>query len=228
VTRASFQGIRKVTLRSSGSGVWRRRALPATSRRTLRHYENRAEAFWEGTRDHDVSQNIRSLLEALPAVAPLRILDVGCGPGRDLATLKQLGHLPTGLDGCRRFAAMARAHSGAPVWRQDFQKLRLPGDAFDGVFANASLFHIPTKDLPRVIGQLTRALIPGGALFCSNPRGDGREGWNGDRYGSYLDLEHWRALFHAAGLIELSHYYRPPGLPRAEQPWLAMVWRKPI
>jgi hypothetical protein len=63
-------------------------------------------------------------------------------------------------------------------------------------------------------------------LFCSNPRGSGEEGWHGDRYGAYHDLVTWRSLVTAAGFEELDCYYRPPGRPREEQPWLATVWRR--
>ncbi len=76
---------------------------------TLAHYEANAEDFWRGTRDHDVTQNYAALLDALQAPAPLRILDFGCGPGRDLRAFRELGHAPVGLDGCARFVAMARA-----------------------------------------------------------------------------------------------------------------------
>jgi hypothetical protein len=63
-------------------------------------------------------------------------------------------------------------------------------------------------------------------LFASNPRGNNEEGWNRGRYGVYHDLETWRAFVEAAGFTELDHYYRPPGLPREQQPWLASVWRR--
>ena len=197
------------------------------SRRTLGHYQRNAERFEEGTRDHDVTQNLDALIAALPGPAPQRILELGCGPGRDLAALAARGHTAIGLDGCAAFVAMARAATGCEVWQQDFVALALPAARFDGVFANASLFHVPSVHLPRVLGELRDTLIPGGALFCSNPRGD-HEGWSGERYGCYFDLDRWRALFTAAGFVERDHYYRPPGLPRAEQPWLAMTWRKPI
>jgi SAM-dependent methyltransferase len=204
------------------------------SARTLAHYQRGAASFWEGTRDHDVSQNIDALLGALAdqgAGRPLRILDLGCGPGRDLADLRRRGHEPTGLDGCAAFVALARAHAGVPVLHQDFHALDLPPAAFDGVFANASLFHVPTAALPGVLAHLFAALVPGGALFCSNPRAPEneppREGFLGDRYASHLDLASWRALFAGAGFVEIGHYFRPAGLPRAEQPWLAMLWRRP-
>jgi SAM-dependent methyltransferase len=203
--------------------------LRAVAARTLWHYEASAGSFWEGTKGHDVSQNVQALLGALPSRPGLSILDVGCGPGRDLIALRDLGHVPIGLDGCAAFVKMAREHSGCEVLEQSLFELSLPTAGFDGVFANASLFHVPRATLPRVLRELFEALRPGGALFCSNPRAMGaeREGWQGERYGTYLSLESWSALFEAAGFQLLQHFLRPPGRPAAEQPWLAMVLRKP-
>ncbi len=193
---------------------------------TVGHYDQRAEDFWEGTRDHDVSQNIESLLHYLEGEPPFAILDFGCGPGRDLKVFADRGHRAVGLEGSAQFAAMAREHSGCEVLHQDFLKLDLPVAAFDGVFANASLFHVPSQELPRVLRALHACLRPGGALLASNPHGDNTEGWYDDRYGTYHDLNGWRTFMSAAGFSELTHYYRPPGLPRNQQPWLASVWRK--
>ena len=137
-----------------------------------------------------------------------------------------LGHVAVGLEGAPSFAAMARAHSGCEVLEQDFLKLDLPSARFDGIFANAVLFHVPSAALPRVLGELRAALKPGGVLFSSNPRGANEEGWNKGRYGVYHDLEAWCRYLGAAGFVELGHYYRPAGLPREQQPWLATVWRR--
>lgn len=195
---------------------------------TLQHYESAAEGFWLGTKDHDVSQNMDALLGALPGEGPHRILDFGCGPGRDLIAFRARGHEPVGLDGTAAFVEMAKAKSGAEVLHQDFIALDLPAAHFDGVFANASLFHIPTSEIVRVLGQLRRSLKHGGVLFSSNPLGDNREGWNGKRYGAYHDLETWLQFAEQAGFEEIRHYYRPPGLPRDQQPWLATLLRNPI
>ena len=200
--------------------------LTLVSAKTLAHYGERAAEFWNGTRDHDVKQNIEALLRHIQGVPPFTVLDFGCGPGRDLQTFTRMGHIAVGLDGCERFAQMAREDSGCEVLQQDFLKLNLPSERFDGIFANAVLFHIPKQELPRVLTQLHGALKPGGVLFSSNPRGDNREGWNGPRYGSYHDVEAWQSLLTTAGFVELEHYYRPAGLPREQQPWLASVWRK--
>lgn len=201
-------------------------ALALISRRTIGHYDDRAESFWEGTRDNDVTENRAALLRHIEGEAPLRILDLGCGPGRDLAAFVALGHTAVGLDGASSFCAMAREHSGCEVLHQDMLALDLPAASFHGVFANASLFHVPTQELPRVLQQLWRALSPRGVLFASNPRGDGREGWHGERYGAYHELPRWSALVTACGFEALEHYYRPPGKPLSMQPWLATVFRK--
>ncbi|MBI4723689.1 MAG: class I SAM-dependent methyltransferase [Rhodomicrobium sp.] len=194
---------------------------------TLEHYNRRAEDFWQVTRDHDVSQNIAALLQSIQGVPPFTILDLGCGPGRDLKAFGELGHIAIGLDGAAHFVEMARAHSGCEVWHQDFLKLDLPEAYFDGIFANAALFHVPRQELPRVLLELHAALKPGGVLFSSNPRGQDEEGWNFGRFGVYHDLETWRRYVSEAGFVELAHYYRPDGLPRERQPWLASTWRKP-
>ncbi|MEE4913175.1 class I SAM-dependent methyltransferase [Pseudomonas viridiflava] len=193
---------------------------------TLDNYNRVAEDFREGTRDHDVSQNIDALLRHIEGPTPWQILDFGCGPGRDLKAFAAMGHVAVGLDGSERFAEMARTETGCEVLQQNFLELDLPPARFDGIFANAVLFHVPRQELPRVLLQLHATLKPDGVLFSSNPRGQNQEGWNGERYGTYHDLESWRALLTEAGFVELEHYYRPAGLPREQQPWLASVWRR--
>lgn len=193
---------------------------------TLGNYNDVAEGFREGTRDHDVSQNIDALLRNIQGSPPFQILDFGCGPGRDLQTFAAMGHIPTGLDGSDRFAEMARVDSGCEVLHQNFLELNLPAERFDGIFANASLFHVPRQELPRVLRELRDALQPGGVLFSSNPRGNNQEGWKGERYGAFHSAEAWSELMTEAGFVEVEHYYRPSGLPREQQPWLASVWRK--
>lgn len=202
-----------------------REELDRITASTLAHYDQRAEDYWQGTRDHDVSQNIATLLRHIEKAAPLSILDLGCGPGRDLKTFSDLGHKAIGLEGAPQVAALARMHSGCEVWEQNLLALELPAAEFDGVFANAVLFHVPSAELPRVLLALHSTLKAGGVLFSSNPRGQGQEGWQGERYGAFHDLATWRRYMTAAGFVELEHYYRPAGLPREQQPWLASAWR---
>ena len=127
-----------------------------------------------------------------------------------------------GLEGAARLAAMARAYSGCEVWQQDFLELGLPDSHFDGVFANAALFHVPSQELPRVL-QAHGTLKPGGVLFSSNPHGNDEEGWNRGRYGAYR-LEAWRRYLTGAGFVELTHYYRQPACRANSSPgWRALA-----
>ena len=204
----------------------RNKELAAISARTLDDYNRQAAAFWDATRDQDVRQNLDALITRIEGTPPFTLLDLGCGPGRDLCALKALGHVAIGLDGAPNFVAMARELSGCDVWQQDFLALALPPARFDGIFANASMQHVPRAELQRVLGELRDALKPRGVFFASTPHGHDEEGWNRGRYGTYHDPRTWSTYVGGAGFELLDEYYRPADLPRARQPWLATVWRK--
>ncbi len=72
------------------------------------HYDRAAEDYWDGTRNHDVSQNYEAFLEAIEGEPPYATLDLGCGPVRDLRLFRSFGHDSTGLDGSMEFVTMAR------------------------------------------------------------------------------------------------------------------------
>ena len=185
---------------------------------TLRHYNQRAEAFWKATRDHDVSQNMAAMLRYIQGEPPFTLLDFGCGPGRDLKVFADSGHVAIGLEGAPRFVEMARQHSGCDVWLQDFLTLHSPKDFFDGIFANATLFHVPSGDCWR-------------ACFGNCARLSSRKAFSSVRYRAammrkagamgataYFTLpKAGGAMRREAGFVEIEHYYRPAGLPREEQ-----------
>lgn len=189
---------------------------------TLGHYNQNAEAFWKGTKDHDVVQNYEAFLAPFPKDKKLDILDLGCGPGRDVNYFQSLGHRPVGLDGSEVFCNMARNRTSCPILHQKFLSLALPTHAFDGIFANASLFHVPSQELPRVLNGLNVALRPGGIIFLSNPRGNG-EGWSGQRYGHYMQVDSSKQFLAGAGFNVIDYYYRPLDKPNHQQPWLTVV-----
>jgi len=198
------------------------------AQQTIAHYESHAQSYWEGTKDHDVSQNIAAFLGACQQNQQnkvLDILDLGCGPGRDLHYFKTVGHRPVGLDGSATFCQMAFELTGCPMLWQNFLEMDLPTQAFDGIYANASLFHVPRLRLPEILDKLHRALRDGGILFTSNPRGDG-EAVQGLRYGNYMEMETSERFLTSANFEILHHYYRPQGLPRNQQPWLAIVSKR--
>ncbi len=206
---------------------WNLTQLSEIEKLTLGHYDANAESYRLGTRDHDVSENYNHFLREFPSSQVLDILDFGCGPGRDVRYFKALGHRPVGIDGSAAFCRMARELTQCEILYQQFLNLSLAPQRFDGIFANASLFHVPSQELPRVLQQLHRALRTGGILFSSNPRGDD-ECWAGQRYGHYMQIDVSKVYFENAGFEVLHHYYRPEGKPLAQQPWLAIVCRKRI
>ena len=193
---------------------------------TIGHYDNVADDYWYGTRNHDVSQNYEAFLEAIEGKPPFDILDLGCGPGRDLQYFNSGGHAVMGLDGSEALVSIARLNSGCEVLQQNFLAMDLPEHRFDGVFANASLFHVPSQELSRILLEISTTLKSRGVLFCSNPRGNNEEGLGESRYSCFFDFDTWRDYVVDAGFIEVRHYFRPTGLPRHRQPWLATVWRK--
>jgi SAM-dependent methyltransferase len=196
---------------------------------TIAEYQSTADSFRIGTWDHDVSQNRQALIAAMPR-HPGTILDLGCGPGRDLVAFSQQGHRAIGLDATPAFVAMAKQASGCEVWQQSFLNLTLPPQSFDGIFANASLLHVPSSDIVRVLTDLYQALVPKGAIVLSMVRGTG-EGLvprsTGYRFVAAWEYDTLAPCLEAAGFQIIQHYYRPPGLPCQEQSWLVIVAQKP-
>jgi SAM-dependent methyltransferase len=115
------------------------------------------------------------------------------------------------IDGIRGHGTLLFGVRGSPT---GFPRNEITERRFDGIFANASLFHVPSQELPRVLAELSETLRPRGVLFCSNPRGNNEEGLSGDRYSCFFDHDTWRDYVTAAGFFQVRHYYRPPGLPR--------------
>jgi SAM-dependent methyltransferase len=197
---------------------------------TIAEYQATAESFRQGTWNHDVSQNYNALVAAMPK-NPGTILDLGCGPGRDLVTFKRHGHTAIGLDATPAFVEMAQQASGCEVWQQSFLSLDLPPETFDGIFANASLIHVPRTQMVRVLKDLWRSLVPAGAIVMSMVRGD-HEGYSirptGYRYVAGWEYETLAPCVEQAGFKILHHYYRPPGLPCEQQSWLVLVARRSV
>jgi len=99
-------------------------------------------------------------------------------------------------------------------------------EPFDGIFCNASLFHVPSQELQRVLLETVADTEAARCPVSHQSERNNEEGFTDDRYACFFDLDTWRDYVTSAGFEEVGHYYRPPGLPRHKQPWLATVWRK--
>ena len=153
----------------------------------------------------------------LRAIPPIPFWIWVVGPAETYATSDHWATTSWAWTGSTEFVAMARSYSECEVLQQDFLAMKLPESRFDGIFANASLFHVPSQELPRVLAELSETLRSRGVLFCSNPRENNEEGLSGDRYSCFFDHDTWRDYVTAAGFFQVRHYYRPPGLPRHKQ-----------
>lgn len=192
---------------------------------SLPHYDLHAEAYAEALLSHDLGEAREKFLAVLPR-RPADILDLGCGPGRDLAAFAEAGERAVGLDGCSVLADVARRHSGCPVWEADLRTAPLPPAAFDGLFAQAVLFHIATAELPELLQRLRRCLRPDGVLYACDPSGAGEEGWADGRYLAFRRPQSLAALYRRAGFDLVEQWRRPPGRPRRQQDWQAWLWRR--
>ena len=96
-----------------------------------------------------------------------RILDAGCGAGRDLNYFKEAGFEAEGFDGSSALVEIATRESGPKVWRADFRMLSLPKESYDGIWAYRSLIHLPPEGCQRAMASFFSALRPGGILLVA-------------------------------------------------------------
>ncbi len=158
-------------------------------------YNNNALGFFEGTVDADMSSNYTDFLVKIEEGS--HILDAGCGSGRDAKKFKDLGYEVTAIDGSEAMCALASEYIGEPVQQVRFQEINFEA-VFDGIWASASLLHVPSEELPDVLERLYKALKPQGVCYASFKYGE----FEGDRNGRWfhdLKEEKARELFTKAG-----------------------------
>ena len=171
---------------------------------TLDYYNSHADSFREDTIHASMSALQKEFLEMLPAGG--RILDLGCGPGRDTRLFLERGFRVTAVDGSEELCRLAEAFTGLPVIHSTFQEFR-PGESYDGIWACASLLHLPKEEIVRVIERLSPFLREGGVFYMSF------------KYGSFL------AGIPALGLVRyaLTGDVRPG---RGHEKWLNVYLEK--
>ncbi len=143
------------------------------------YYENNAKVFVESTLSVDMQSLYNCFLPLLPERA--NILDAGCGSGRDAKFFIERGHHVTAFDASAEIAALAEKEVGQHILVQRVQDIQYRNQ-FDGIWACASLLHVPAKDLPEVFRRLVRALKPNGMIYCSFKYGQGEYEKQGRRF----------------------------------------------
>ena len=188
------------------------------------YYDENAEPFFADTAFVDLSDGRRRFVAALPPRG--RVLDAGCGSGRDALAFRELGFDVTAFDGSAAMVAKASAHTGLTVLHLDFAELTWC-EAFDGIWANASLLHVPRRDLPDIMRGLRAALVPGGVWELSFKLGRGERQTPG-RLFTDLDEPAARALIAEVGGLEtlaitISYDVRPG---RENEGWTNLLVRR--
>jgi SAM-dependent methyltransferase len=192
---------------------------------TLRFYAEKAETY-TASGPGGASRALASFLEKLQPGA--RILELGCGGGRDAAAMLAAGFDVEPTDGTPEIARQAEARLGRPVRVMRFDELDAMA-AYDAVWANASLLHAPREGLPDVLKRVFRALKPGGWHFASY-KGGGREGRDSHgRYFNYLSRDEVLEVYgrSAAWEVESITEYVGGGYEGAQGPWVAIIVRRP-
>ena len=162
-------------------------------------YEDSAEWFFGRTVNVDMSATQNRFLGYLKPGAA--VLDAGCGSGRDAKVFKDLGFNVTAMEAAPSLAALAQAHIGSPVEVKTFDQITWR-DRFDGVWACASLLHVPAEDLPVVLGKLHDAMVPGGILWASFKLGT-EERIEADRHFTDCDEEQMRVLLARVSVLRV-------------------------
>jgi SAM-dependent methyltransferase len=166
---------------------------------TIGFYDENAEDFFQRSVDADMARG-HADFTALAAPGG-RILDAGCGSGRDSLAFARLGFRVTPMEASAKLAALASAHTGLPVEVMTFDQIAWR-EEFDGVWACASLLHVPRAELPAAVTRLRDALVPGGVLWMSFKYGAQERFANG-RHFTDLDEAGAGPLIEAVGGLSL-------------------------
>lgn len=199
---------------------------------------DRTKVFYEDSADAYARQTLPVRLDVLwNTFAKLlrpgdQVLDLGCGAGRDLKELSQRGFRVLGIEYSATLADIARNYSGQEVRIADFQDCDLGGSQFDGIWAVASLLHIPRDNIPDVLVSLRRALRPEGILLTSMKKGNGAEIAKDGRHFELYQPEQWEGILRTAGfnVIEAAETIeqRYSGTDAIDITWFVMIGRKSV
>ncbi len=192
--------------------------------KTTDFYDNNAADFVSGTLYADVTYIQDRFLALLPKGAI--ILDFGCGSGRDTKYFLEKGFRAEGVDGSKELCRIASETTGTTVRQMMFNELD-EVDAYDGIWACASILHLPKTELKDVLMKMVRATKSGGYMYVSFRHGD-FEGYINERYFTYFMEETFDEFISDIGEIKIedkwvSEDVRPD---RREMKWLNLILRK--
>ncbi|MBO5198306.1 MAG: class I SAM-dependent methyltransferase [Lachnospiraceae bacterium] len=154
------------------------------------------------------------------------VLDLGCGSGRDGLALLDHGFDVTLLDGCEEMCRLAEAHTGLDALHMRFEEMDFD-EAFDGIWASASLLHVKEEDMTDVYHRLIRSLVPGGVLYVSYRHGSFK-GMRGERYFCDFTWTEFKKKLEEFPELEVIETWKSMDLRKehAGEKWLNVLLRK--
>ncbi len=198
--------------------IWSRKM---TDHHTLDWYRDHMEEFVSHTGNVDMTPQYRAFMELLPAGS--RIMDLGCGAGGASVYFTRAGYSVLAVDGCRELCEYTRQRAGCETRHMFFEELD-DEDAFDGVWACASLLHVPKAGLPGILRRIHRALKKDGVFYASFKYGETEREKNGRRFSDFTE-DSLRALLDEAGgfrvkTLWVTHDARPE---RSDERWVNVL-----
>jgi|SRR5579863_955163 len=192
---------------------------------TTLFYDSHAQDYSEST----IGLDVRELRE--PFLKELRpgshILDAGCGSGRDSKAFLDRGYRVTAIDASPGLARLASAYTGLQCEVLAFQEMQFR-EEFDGVWACASLLHVPLRDIDNVMTRFVRALKPGGVFYISLKEGQGERIAEDGRFFNYYSLDSFRKLLARCPALREASFWTTPEIRslKHREPWLNFLLLK--
>lgn len=190
----------------------------------MNYYDENGQEFFDGTVDTDMSSHYDEFLALIPENGS--ILDAGCGSGRDTLKFKTLGYDVTAIDGSKKMCELASGHSGVKVKHMQFQEIEFDNE-FDGIWASASLLHVPSDELENVLERLKKSLKNNGIFYASFKLGD-FEGERNGRFFNDFTEKTAKELFENAGFEIIKTWLTNDArLERQHEKWVNVLVKKP-
>ncbi|WP_312953050.1 class I SAM-dependent methyltransferase [Superficieibacter sp.] len=190
---------------------------------TLNYYQQHAERFFNSTATVDMSSLYQPFLAALPVGG--KILDAGCGSGRDAKAFKARGYAVDAFDASPEMVALATGYAGISVEQKTFQDLA-EVNRYDGIWCCASLLHISQHDLPAVMQRLARALKPDGIWYVSFKYGAGERVHEGRHFTDLNEIALAKLVAPLGAVRIVSQWQTEDKRPDRHEQWLNALLRK--
>ena len=192
--------------------------------KTISYYNNHSDKFTNDTQDLSLSNVLNEFIKYLPNNA--YILDFGCGAGRDTKALLNAGYKVDAIDGSEEMCRNASTYTGINVQQMLFDELN-DINKYDGIWACASILHVPSKELPSILRKMRDALKEEGVMYISFKYGD-FEGIRNNRYFTYLKEDSFNAILKDINHLKIIKEWITSDVrkDREEEKWLNLILQK--